>query len=195
MALNSINTNGSALAALANLALVRARAGEPRAGLATLGSARFLSLELGASALRLEMDVRRIECLLLDRQFERALAEAVPLCEELDAHHEGDNELTTQLLPLLALAQWVTGDHVAAEATLWRTVQQAEAESNHYVAALGSLVEAELAATRGVDPAEARDRASDMLGRLGLVAVPAVVALVLPSLSLRLCDRLSGGRG
>ncbi len=181
--------------AMANLALVRARAGEPRAGLATLGSARFLSLELGASALRLEMDVRRIECLLLDRQFERALAEAVPLCEELDAHHEGDNELTTQLLPLLALAQWVTGDHLASEATLWRTVQQAEAESNHYVAALGSLVEAELAATRGVDPAEARDRASDMLERLGLVAVPAVVALVLPSLSLRLCDRLSGGRG
>ena len=121
--------------AMANLALVRARAGEPRAGLATLGSARFLSLELGASALRLEMDVRRIECLLLDRQFERALAEAVPLCDELDAHHEGDDELTTQLLPLLALAQWVTGDHVASEATLCRTVQQAEAESNHYVAA------------------------------------------------------------
>ena len=176
---------------MANLAVARARAGEPRAGLATLGSARFLSLELGASALRLEMDVRRIECLLLDRQFDRALAEAVPLCDELDAHHEGDNELTTQLLPLLALAQWATGDRAASEVTLRRTIQQAEAESNHYVAALGSLVEAELAATRGVDPTEAHDRASDVLERLGLIAVPAVVALVLPGLTLR----LSAGTG
>ena len=131
------------------------------------------------------MDVRRVECLLLDRQFERALAEAVPLCDELDAHHEGDDELTTQLLPLLALAQWATGDTAASEVTLSRTVQRAEAESNHYVAALASLLDAELAATRGVDPAPALDRASDMLDQLGLVALPAVVAVVFPELSLR----------
>ena len=171
--------------AMANIAFVQARSGEPRAGLATLGSARFLSLELGASGVRLEMDVRRVECLLLDRQFERALAEALPLCDELDAHHEGDDELTTQLLPLLALAQWATGDTAASEVTLSRTVQQAEAESNHYVAALASLLDAELAATRGVDPAPALDRAYDMLDQLGLVALPAVVAVVFPELSLR----------
>ncbi len=109
----------------------------------------------------------------------------MPLCDELDAHHEGDDELTTQLLPLLALAQWATGDTAASEVTLSRTVQQAEAESNHYVAALASLLDAELAATRGVDPAAALDRAYDVLDQLGLVALPAVVAVVFPDLSLR----------
>jgi hypothetical protein len=72
-------------------------------------------------------------------------------------------------------------------------VRQAEAESNHYVAAVAALVDAELAATRGVDPAPALDRAYDVLERLGLVALPAVVAVVFPGLSLRRGDVANPG--
>ncbi len=173
----------------ANLALVEARSGNARSGLATLGNARFLSQGLGAFALGLEMDVRRIECLLLDGQPELALAEAVPLHDTLVAEHEGDDELTTQLLPLLAVAQWATGDQRGAAQTLARTIEQAEAESNHYIAALASLVDAELAPTRGDDPAPARERAAELLERLGVVAIPAVLSLVMPNLALPATSR------
>ena len=74
-----------------------------------------------------------------------------------------------------------------------RTIEQAAAESNHYVAALGSLVEAELAATsRDRSHRGPRPRASDVLGRLGLIAVPAVVALVLPGLSSAVAGTVTG---
>ena len=178
----------------ANLALVQARSGQSRMGLAMLGSARFLSQELGASALALEMDVRRIECLILDGQVDLALAEATPLHDRLVGEHEGDDELTTQLLPLLALAQWATGDHDAAEQTLVRTIERAEAESNHYITALGSVVEAELVSARGDDPAPVRERATILLERLGVVELPAVLSRVLPRLALPSRSGGSAGR-
>ena len=93
------------------LPCAQARSGEPRAGLATLGSARFLSQQVGASSLSLEIDIRRIECLLFGGKPGLALTEAIPLYDELVAAHEGDEEFTTQLLPLIAVAQWATGEH------------------------------------------------------------------------------------
>ncbi len=160
----------------ANLAMVEARSGEARTGLAMLGNARFLSLEIGASALRLEMDVRRIECLLLGGDLDRAVGESIPLLDELVADHEGDEELTTQLLPLIAIAQVASGAHDRARATIDDAYQRAAAESNQYVTALVELVEASLIESQGADAASERADAAAVLDQLGVVAPPSVLS-------------------
>jgi class 3 adenylate cyclase/tetratricopeptide (TPR) repeat protein len=161
--------------ATANLAMVEARSGNPVEGLITLGDARLLTQELGASSLILEMDVRRIECLLIDGEVTQALAEALPLYDQLVTEHEGDDELTTQLLPLIAIARLALGDHDAAADAVSKASERAAVESNHYVAALAGLVDAELASVRGQDPAPARARSTELLGRLDVLAPPAVL--------------------
>jgi class 3 adenylate cyclase/tetratricopeptide (TPR) repeat protein len=162
----------------ANLAMVEARSGAARSGLAMLGDARYRSLKIGASSLRLEMDVRRVECLLLAGDVDRAMADAIPLLAELTSVHEGDEELTTQLLPMIAIAHIAAGDHHSARECLQTTAERATADSNQYIMALVSLVNAELMAREGLDADAMRDAATDLLGHLGVVSVPSVLGVL-----------------
>ncbi|HUF83775.1 MAG TPA: tetratricopeptide repeat protein, partial [Acidimicrobiia bacterium] len=134
----------------ANLAMVEARSGDPTLGLRLLAEAAAPLERLGASALRVEIDLRRVECHLLAGDPGTALAVAHAVQKQLAAEHDTDEQVAAQLRPLLALAQLRTGQPDAAAATL--AVAAPDGLSDRYSAAMELLAAAELTRVGGGDP-------------------------------------------
>ena len=166
-----------------NLAMVEARSGDVGSGLETLARARQMCEEVGAASLRLEMDVRKVELLLLADRPRDALDDANRIHDQLVIHHSGDDELTAQLLALLAIAHARVGERDEARLIAAEAVGQADAQSNRYVAAIGSLVGAVVG---GPDAERLQDRGVELLEQLGVRGRPAILrGLDLPSMESR----------
>ena len=159
----------------ANIAMVEARSGAVAEGGELLERARHRLEGLGATALRLEMDVRRVECLILAGDFDAAIEVAMPLYDELVFGHEGDDEFTTQLELLIALVQLRLRRFDDAAQTAVAAEARAAAQSNHYLSAFALLLLAELARREGRDPAPEQERADKLFERLGCITRPAVL--------------------
>jgi hypothetical protein len=139
-----------------------------------LASARAEAERLGASAIILEMDVRRVECLLLADEPAAALDAATALRARLAGEHEGDDELLTQLVALAAIASLRVGEVDSAEAAAAEALERARVESNHYLVAIALLVGAALDERAGRDATATRREALRLLEHLDVAGVPPV---------------------
>jgi hypothetical protein len=141
-------------------------------GLAMLDAARTHAEELGASAMRLQMDLHRVECLLIAGDVANAGDEARALHRELTSEHEGDPQFVGELLPLMAIAALRAGDEEAAETAAVEALELARAASNHYATALALLVRAALGERHGVDATSLLEEVAALFDRLGVRQAP-----------------------
>lgn len=161
--------------ATANFAMVLARSGGVAAALDQLDDATSTMEAIGASALTLEIAVRRTECLLLAGEPAQALTCATGAIAHLEQLHDGDEQILVQLLPLLGLARARTGDTERAAKTLDEAVARARGQHDPYNEALGLLARAEFADLHGRESGDDRDVAVDLLDKLGVEQLPPVV--------------------
>ena len=159
-----------------NLAMARARSGEVLGIEDALGRARTEFEQIGAGTLTLELDLRLVEFQLIDGRVESAVSLASDLWGKLEEDHHGNEELSVQLGPLLALALVATGDRDRARQSVTQAIDLAAGTANHYCEALAWHAQALLDGAAGDVDREAAARADELLSGLDVMGEPVVVS-------------------
>ena len=168
---------GAAYAAT-NLAMVLARSGSADAGIELLDEAERDFDEIGASALALEVQIRRVEAFLLTDDAAGAVTCAAALREHLQSEHAGNEELMVQLEPLAAIVLVRVGRFDDAEATLTSAIDRSRAADNRYCEALAWAGRALVDVARGHDGSSATETATELFGGLGIAGLPPVARII-----------------